>query len=327
MIRLLEPKESYTIDYPQAIEFARAQASIIWTPEEIAVEKDLHSMKTELSASEYHGVITTLRLFTLYELKVGQDYWSGYVGKIFKRPDIQRMASTFSFMELGVHGVFYNKINEILGLDTDEFYLSYKDDKVLSNRMSWIEKRVSKKDTHIDILKSLGIFSMIEGAILYSSFAFLKHFNSNGGNKLIAINAGINYSALDEVIHSEAGAWLFRTLKNEVVESGEYINEAELINELYETASVIFEHESTLIDKLFEAGDMEGITANHLKAFVQSRLDICLKNLGLAERFKPVHNPIADWFYKDLTGATLHDFFVTHGNSYNRSWNKNNFKW
>jgi len=106
-------------------------------------------------------------------------------------------------MEIGVHAPFYNKINEVLGLDTDEFYNSYLDDDVLKNRMEWIGKRVSKKDTVYNILKSVGIFSMIEGAILYSSFAFLKHFNNNGKNKLINVNAGINFSAIDEqCLHS-----------------------------------------------------------------------------------------------------------------------------
>lgn len=101
--RLLTPKNTYTIDYPEAIEFARAQASVFWTPEEIDVDRDLHSLKTEFNGAEYHGVISTLKLFTLYELNVGQDYWSGYIAEVFPRPDIQRMASTFSFVELGIH--------------------------------------------------------------------------------------------------------------------------------------------------------------------------------------------------------------------------------
>jgi len=202
-IRLLTPKSTYTVDYPKAIEFAKDQSEIFWLPDEINVEKDLHDLKVNFTEAEYHGVISTLKLFTIYELSVGNDYWQNYVCRVFPRPDIQRMATTFSFMEIGVHAPFYNKINEVLGLDTDEFYNSYLDDDVLKNRMEWIGKRVSKKDTVYNILKSVGIFSMIEGAILYSSFAFLKHFNNNGKNKLINVNAGINFSAIDEqCLHS-----------------------------------------------------------------------------------------------------------------------------
>ena len=70
-IRLLEKKSTYTVDYPTAIEFAKQQAEIFWLPDEIEVEKDLHDLKTNFTEAEYHGVISTLKLFTIYELSVG----------------------------------------------------------------------------------------------------------------------------------------------------------------------------------------------------------------------------------------------------------------
>ena len=329
-IRLLTPKSEYIVDYPVAIEFAEQQAEIIWFPLEIEVEKDLHDLKTNCTEAEYHGVISTLKLFTLYELNVGNDYWQNYISKVFPRPDIQRMAATFSFMELGVHAPFYNKINEVLGLDNEEFYNSYKEDEVLSNRMAWIGKRTEKRDTVYNILKSVGIFSMIEGAILYSSFAFLKHFNSNGKNGCININAGINFSAIDENLHATAGAWLFRTLLQEAKDDGQVtpIFLEELIRELEDTAKVILEHESIIIDKIFEKGAIKGITPNQLMHFVGSRLDVCLVNMGFKGIFKPTYNPIARWFYKDVeSSGILHDFFSSQGSSYTRSWKEGNFKW
>lgn len=328
-VRLLEPKSTYTIDYPTAIEFAKQQAEIFWMPDEIEVEKDLHGLKTDFTEAEYHGVISTLKLFTIYELSVGNDYWQNYVSKVFQRPDIQRMATTFGFMEIGVHAPFYNRINEILGLDTDEFYNSYMDDEILKNRMGWIAKRVEKRDTVYNILKSVGIFSMIEGAILYSSFAFLKHFNNNGKNKLININAGINFSAIDETLHSQAGAWLFRTLLDEAKKDGKADEDYEmhLIQELEDTAKVILEHETVIIQKIFEKGNIKGISEKQLVNFVESRLDVCLKNLGFKPIFKPGYNPIADWFYKDLESTTLHDFFSSQGSDYNRSWSETKFTW
>lgn len=328
-IRLLTEKTTYTTDYPQAVEFAKQQSEIFWLPDEIEVEKDLHDLKTNFTESEYHGVISTLKLFTIYELSVGNDYWQNYVSQVFRRPDIQRMATTFAFMEIGVHAPFYNKINEILGLDTDDFYNSYLEDDVLKNRMAWIAKRVSKQATVCDILKSVGIFSMIEGAVLYSSFAFLKHFNSAGKNKLVNINAGINFSAIDETLHSQAGAWLFRTLLAETIEDNQITpTELEkLESELRETAQVILEHESVIIGKIFDRGTIRGITDKQLIHFVESRLDICMENLGYKGLFKPSYNPIAQWFYKDLESSTLHDFFSSTGSDYNRNWIEGKFTW
>lgn len=329
-IRILTPQEEYITMYPQAIEFAERQMDVLWFPNEIQVEKDIHDLKTNCTDAEYHGIISTLKLFTIYELKIGGDYWQDYVSKVFPRPDIQRMAATFSFFELAIHGPFYSKINEVLGLDTEEFFNSYKIDPVLNNRMTWLGKRTVKRDTVYDILKSVGVFSMIEGAILYSSFAFLKHFNSVGKNKLININAGLNFSAVDENYHSEAGAWLFRTTLQEAVDDAA-ISEDEILKlkeSLYETARMVLEHEIVIIKKIFENGSIHGITDNQLIHFVESRLDICLTNLGFDAIFKPKYNPIAKWFYLDVeSSGVLHDFFSSVGSSYTRNWNESKFVW
>lgn len=319
--RLLQKKDTYTFDYPEALEFTDKQLSIFWLPDEIEVEKDLHELKTNFTEAEYHGVITTLKLFTMYELMVGGEYWGEIVASTFQRPDIQRMASCFSFFELNVHAPFYNKINEVLGLATDEFYSSYTKDPVLKSRMSWIGKQVSQKD----LVKSIGSFAMIEGAILFSSFAFLKHFQSEGKNKLVNIAAGINFSIRDENLHCQGGSWLFRKL----IEELEYTEEhkKELQTYFYGVAQTILEHESRIIDMIFEKGPIKGITDLQLKNFVESRLDTCLEYLGFGKHFKPSYNPINRWFYRNINTSLFHDFFYKMGNSYNRDWKEKSFKW
>lgn len=326
--QILTPRASYGTDYLAAISFAEEQTSVIWFAEEVEVEKDIHELKTNCTEAEYHGIISTLKLFTHYELHVGLNYWQGYVSKHFPRPDIQRMASVFAMFELNVHAPFYNKINELLGLDNEEFYNSYLDDPILKDRMEWLEKRAASSETTYDKLKSVGIFSMIEGAILYSSFAFLKHFNNDGKNKFQNINAGINFSAIDENMHSRAGAWLFNTLLHETLEDGtDPIPLDKLASELEVTAWILFEHERQIIHKIFEKGPIPGISARMLEAFVQHRLDTCLEQMGYPPVFEPEYNPIKDWFYLDIDSSTLHDTFIAIGNDYKRDWNKNKFSW
>jgi ribonucleotide reductase beta subunit family protein with ferritin-like domain len=327
LIKILQPKSTYTIDYPQAVSFARQQSEIFWLPDEIEIEKDIHDLKTNFTASEYHGIISVLKLFTIYELSVGNEYWKDYISSIFPRPDIQRMAATFSFMELGVHAPFYSRLNELLGLDTDEFYNSYLDDPILTNRMKWIGKRVEKRDTHFNRLKSIAIFSMIEGAVLYSSFAFIKHFQTQGKNKLVNINAGINFSAQDEDLHSQGGAWLYNTYLSEVLSENPNFNITELVEDIVDTSKIILEHETVIINKIFERGEIKGITAHQLINFVESRLDICLSQLNIKPIYLPKYNPIKDWFYNNLNSSVLHDFFVRQGSDYNRNWSETAFKW
>ncbi len=172
--RIKTKKTSYTFDYPEAIAFADLQNSVFWLADEIKVEKDIQDLKINATPSEQHATTTALKLFTKYELIIGTDYWGDVITKRYPRPDIQRMANCFSYFELNVHAPFYAKINEVLGLATDEFYNSYIHDPVLRTRMGFIDRILNDEDE----LLSLAGFSFIEGAVLYSSFAFLKILTS-----------------------------------------------------------------------------------------------------------------------------------------------------
>lgn len=319
--RILQKKTTYTIDYPAAIEFANKQMDVFWHPEEIMVEKDIQDLKVNFTEAERHGTITTLKLFTAYEVRLGEEYWLNKVFYRFRRPDIQRMASCFSFYELNIHSPFYSRLNEALGLATDEFYESYTKDPILKERMDFIEKLVVEPSLPV----SIAAFSMVEGAVLYSAFAFLKHFQANGKNKLVNVTAGINYSARDEAIHALGGAWLYKTLVDELKVSEKELKVIK--SKIIALARTIEEHENRIIDMVFEKGSMEGITKEDLKTFVRSRINICLSNLGIEGIYEIAKNPIADWFYKNITGTLFHDFFQKVGNSYKRTWSEKSFVW
>lgn len=309
---------NYTTTYPQAEEFCKQQESIFWTADEIAMEKDLHDLHNSLTEAEMHGVVTVLKLFTLYELHVGNEYWLDFVRKQFPRPEVQRMASLFGMFELNVHAPFYRKINEVMGLETEEFYNSYVEDDVLKGRMEWIERQFDSKDP----LLSVAIGSITEGAILYSNFAFLKHFQSEGKSKLTNMTAGINFSVRDENLHSLAGAWLFRTLAEE---KGGVPDD--VVKQIYRTCDQVLEHESRIIDMIFEKGDIKGITDHQMKQFIKSRLNLCLKQLGLKDAYEVEYDPVGKWFYKNINSGQLHDFFNKQGNNYSRDWTETGFVW
>jgi ribonucleotide reductase beta subunit family protein with ferritin-like domain len=324
--RLLQKKSTYTVDYPWAIEMAETQGDVFWTATEIELEKDLHDLKTNLTESELHGVITVLRLFTEYELAVGTDYWAGRVMRVFQRPDIQRMANCFAFIELNVHAPFYAKINEVLGIATDEFFNSYKENPKLKQRIDWIHEVVSTPTkTEYDILLSLGAFSMIEGAILYSNFAFLKHFQAEGKNKLTNLTAGINFSVRDENLHSLAGARLFTELLSESSLTSK--ERTRLKRDLERVARKTYEHEEEIVHMIFEKGTIKGITDFQINQFVQHRINLCLEQLGYEGIYEPHNTVIKKWFYKNINSSQLHDFFSKQGNGYNRDWKETAFTW
>lgn len=321
-IRLYQLKDTYTLkDYPEAVVYADAQNSVYWKFDEIKVEKDVQDIRVNLNESERAGVLYVLKLFTKYELIIGNEYWGGRVAKNFPRPEIQRMASAFQFFELNVHAPFYHEIDEKLGIATDDYYASYKEDPVLVDRMNFLDVLVDNPDN----LLSLGVFAMMEGAVLYSSFAFLKHFQSEGKNKLLNIVRGINFSVRDENLHAIGGAWLFRKLKQEMEDVGQATDYVESL--IREAAHAIYEHECAIINNIFQFGRIEGITGHQLKNFVQSRLNLVLRELGYSNEFEVTYNPIADWFYRGINNFQFNDFFSGAGNSYSRGWDALSFEW
>lgn len=330
--QMYQYKEAYVLrDYPEAVQYADQQLSVFWPWWEVSVEKDVQDMRTNMTPAEYHGIITTLKLFVKYEIHVGVDHWVKNVMLRFPRPEIQRMASCFSMFETNVHSPFYNQINEALLIDTDEFYMSYLEDPVLKERADFIGRYMNSDPNRsvADDLVSLGVFSMIEGAVLYSSFAFLKHFQTNGKNKLLNVVRGIDFSLRDENIHSEGGAWLFRTLLKEALDCGD-ITEAEsddVMLKLRAAGREIELHESRIIDMIYDHGDIVGLKKADMKTFVQSRVDLCLQNITVDPIFNVIDNPIAKWFYANINSVSLNDFFSGIGNSYNRSWNETAFTW
>lgn len=325
LTRIQTPKTEFTVDYPEACEFTDQQAAVFWPHFEVKVHKDKQDILVNMTESESHGTITTLKLFSKYEQIIGTEFWINFVMKKFPRPaDIQPMAAMFGAMELAVHQKFYSTLNEELGLATDEFYNQYLEDEDLTARVEFLEDTLASKDD----LRALGCFTFGEGAILYSSFAFLKHFQSQGKNKLLNVVSGINFSARDENLHSEAAAWLFRTLLKEKKEAG-YIDqefEDELKKDIYLAAETVMEHEKAIIKKIFEKGRIEGITDKQLEHFAQSRINLCLRNLGYENLYKVDYNPVAEWFYKGINGYSMIDFFNSQGNQYVRDWDSEGFK-
>jgi ribonucleoside-diphosphate reductase beta chain len=245
------------------IEFAEQQLSVFWLADEIKVEKDIQDMRVNLTPAERHGVITTLKLFSLYETHAGDEYWGNRFKSMFDGAEFHRMASVFAMFELAVHQPFYSKINELLYLDTPEFYTSYTQDPDLASRMQHIAEIINDPDD----LVSLAGFSMVEGVILYSNFAYLKHFQSQGKNRISNIIRGINFSVRDENIHSQAGAWAFKYKLDKL--GGTDGQKQYIKDKIIKLADTLLKHEIAIINKVFALGTQEGINNYQFVDFFQ----------------------------------------------------------
>jgi len=303
-------------EYPKAYEFLNAQDDHFWTHKQIEVNSDVTQYHTTFTDSEKHGINTVLKLFTTYEVHVA-NYWIDVVYKRFPHPEIRMMAQSFASME-AQHALFYDKLNDSLGLSTKEFYLSFLDDPAMASRMKMLSDylEMGKEGNSEDLALSLAAFSFVEGVILYSSFAFLMSFQQPPKNKLTNVFTGLSYSVRDENIHSDADSWLFNCFIKE-----ESIVLDTLATKINEMAQKSYEAESIIIDNIFSNGKIEGITDHQLKEFVKSRINKKLKDISLPPLFEVKYNPISSWFYKSINAIEFTDFFSRSASAYTNRWN------
>lgn len=307
---LLKPRVEYApFEYEQAYRYWELQQQSHWLHTEIAMASDINDWKTTLTEAEKNVIGNILKGFTQSEVFIGE-YWSSMVSNWFKKPEIQLMSAAFSSME-SIHAVAYAYLNQSLGLEDFSAFLHEPTAKSKIDRLI-----TTKGKTKKEIARSLAIFSAFnEGVNLFSSFAVLLNFSRF--NKMKGLGQIIAFSIKDESLHSEAGCWLFRQLVQEYPE----IWDDELKKEVYQAARDTVELEDAFIDKVFELGDIEGLTAKDLKAFIRHRTNTKLNDLGLKKNYTNINKEALErmnWFDVLSAGVSHADFFAQRVTDYSK---------
>lgn len=319
--RITQKTDSYVRQYPNIVKLANKQLEEqFWTSSEMKVELDRMQLLYTLTPEQLHAVKTVLHLFLRYELMVG-DFWSKTVAETFPRPEVRLAAAVVDMVEKAIHAEFYDQLNLVLGLDSDEYYLSYTKDKELNERVEWLGSVLNQEDKILAVI----IFSMTETALLFSSFAILKSFQSNGLNLLPVIVRGTNQSALDEDGHGQISAEIVNTYYSEL---GITLKEdTKRYEKVVEAVHYAYLHESRIIDMAFLNDTLNGVSKQEMKEFVKYRLNIYLERLGLPKEFEIGNCPIIEWFEKNTYAYKMIDFFSAGvGMEYESSWNDDGFK-
>jgi len=305
---LLKPRMVYApFEYERAYEFWLTQQQSHWLHTEINMSKDIIDWKVNLTTAEKHLIGFILKGFTQSEVFI-QDYWACNVSRWMKKPEIQMMSAAFAAME-SIHAVSYAYLNQTLGLEDFSAFLHEPSAKAKIDRLMMVKGKTKR-----DIARSLAIFSAFnEGVNLFSQFALL--FNFSRFNKMKGLSEIIQFSALDESLHSEAGCWLFNTLIKENPE----IWDDELKKEIYEAARLTIELEDNFIDKAFEVGDIEGISKAGMKNFIRDRCNRKLQEIGLKKNWKNIDQTLLKemaWFETLVFGNKSDDFFFKRISEY-----------
>ena len=287
------------------------QAQAFWLHTEIPMSGDVKDWNESLTAKEKHLVGNILLGFAQTECAVS-DYWTQKVVSWFPKHEIQQMAMMFGSQET-IHAVAYSYLNETLKLEDYEAFLH---EPATAERFDNLVA-YSGKST-VGIAKSLAVFSAFaEGVSLYSAFAVLYSFQLR--NLLKGIGQQMKWSVRDESLHSKMGCQLFRHMCQEDESLLESCREDILL-----AAKTMLVLEENYIDKMFEMGDIEGISSNDLKEFIKKRTNEKLAELGyidLGSYFAYDEEAAGnlDWFYHLTGGHTHTDFFAIRSTDYSKA--------
>jgi ribonucleoside-diphosphate reductase beta chain len=287
------------------------QAQAFWLHTEIPMSGDVKDWNESLTMKEKNLVGNILLGFAQTECAVS-DYWTQKVVGWFPKHEIQQMAMMFGSQET-IHAVAYSYLNETLKLEDYEAFLH---EPATADRFDNLVA-YDGNDT-VGIGTSLAIFSAFaEGVSLYSAFAVLYSFQLR--NLLKGIGQQMKWSVRDESLHSRMGCQLFRQMCQEDKDLLEACRD-----DITEAALTMVRLEEKYIDKMFEMGDIEGISANDLKQFIKKRANEKLIELGyldLGSYFDYDEEAAGnlDWFYHLTGGHTHTDFFAVRSTDYSKA--------
>ena len=294
------------------------QAQAFWLHTEISMQSDIKDWNEKLTPKEKSLVGNILLGFAQTECAVS-DYWTQKVVSWFPKHEIKQMAMMFGSQET-VHAVAYSYLNETLGLEDYEAFLH---EPATADRF---ENLVAYDgESHVGIARSLAVFSAFaEGVSLYSAFAVLYSFQMR--NLLKGIGQQMKWSVRDESLHSKMGCQLFRHMCEENNQLA-HLCKADIIK----AAETMVDLEIKYIDKMFEMGDIEGISANDLKHFIKKRTNEKLVELGYADLsghfvFNGSAASNLDWFYHLTGGHTHTDFFAIRSTDYSKAGENEDFE-
>jgi len=302
-------------EYPICDQFSEAIEDTFWVAKEVNFDADVHHFHTELDENEKYIIGTILKTFAQTEVFVADEFW-GVIANYLPKPEIAQMAATFTQNEWR-HAKAYDKLSEVLGLSD---YQTFLQDRIAVQRFENLTSiqidRLGKPDKH-DVARTLALFGCFtEYVNLFSQFAILKSFSSNGRNLLSNIANIIDWSQKDEAVHALAAMMLF----NKIIEENPELWNDEFKAQIYKAAGVTFDIEINLLNQIFKFGDLPNLKKDDLIMFMKDRINKALNFIGLKNIYEINLTSLKalNWFYDDSLSLEHTDFFAKRPTAYTK---------
>lgn len=309
MTGLTTPSTAYKpFRYPRAYDYWKKQQQVHWLPDEVPLADDVADFHKNLSPAEVNLLTHIFRFFTQSDVEVNDCYHRHYLNT-FKPTEIAMMLTSFSNMET-IHIAAYSHLLDTIGMDEVE-YSAFMDYEAMKAKHDYLQQ--FNADTPYDVAKTMAVFGgFTEGLQLFASFAILLNFPRF--NKMKGMGQIVTWSVRDESLHCEGIIWLFHQWCRE-----HSIDLKRLGVELADICREVVQLEDAFIDLAFEMGEIEGLSATEVKAYIRFIANHRMSQLGFAPVFEGVEKHPLPWLKEILNGVEHANFFEARATEYSRA--------
>ena len=300
-------------EYPSLLAYKDAIRHSYWIHTEFNFTTDIDDFKTKISDEEREVIKRAMLAIAQIEVNV-KTFWAD----LYKRMPITEVGDVgMTFAESEVrHKDAYAQLLRVLGLEDD--FKSVVEIPAIKDRISYLKKYLDGTRSRDDKMytKSVLLFSLfIEHVSLFSQFLIMMSFNKER-NLFKGISNVVEATSKEEEIHGNFGSELINIIKEE---NPEWFDEEfeQLIDSACKKAYLA---EVKILDWIFENGELEFLSKNTIKNFIQNRFNNSLSRIGMKPVFEVDFTEIEKtlWFDVEILATKEGDFFYKKQVDYNK---------
>lgn len=320
IVGLLDSSGTYNVDrYPWAYAAWKRQQQIHWLGEEVPLGEDVRDWHGEVLKEGERNLLTQIfRFFTQSDIEVSDNYFKRYI-PIFQPLEIQMMMAAFSNTET-IHIDAYALLLKTLGMPHTEFE-AFRDYAAMRTKVDYMQSFGT--NTCADVARTLAMFgAFTEGMSLFASFAMLMNFPRF--NKMKGMGQIVSWSVRDESLHCESVIRLYHAWNRETQAVTKSVR-----SDILDVAKTMVLLEDKFIELAFELGDIEGMSAHDISAYIRYIADWRLTQLKLPTLYGYFEEDAGDykqkkphplpWLTAILNGVEHANFFEARSTEYSKA--------
>jgi len=300
-------------EYPSLLAYKDAIRHSYWIDTEFNFTTDIDDFRTKISDQEREVIKRSMLAIAQIEVNV-KTFWAD----LYKRMPITEIGDVgMTFAESEVrHKDAYARLIRILGLE--EEFKHVVEIPAIKDRIAYLTKYLDgtrSKDNKM-YAKSVLLFSLfIEHVSLFSQFLIMMSFNKEK-NLFKGISNVVEATSKEEEIHGNFGSELINIIKEE---NPDWFDE-EFENLIDSACKKAYIAEIKILDWIFEKGELEFLTKETIKNFIQNRFNNSLQRIGMKPVFEVDFIEIEKtlWFDVEITSTKEGDFFYKKQIDYNK---------